>query len=319
MDWSKIKDTRSLVLALREALLRIFGNNFIDEEVKKFKEYSPKGKPGTLAFLRPCPIHRVAKWFMLLESLKERGCSFDLRFSAGIEEFMWLLLFSYSIDLLVKRGILQLTDKQVEGALKDSEKFESLMYEVLVATNYAFNNYEVELPNVLNKGKVDVHAWKGYANVFCECKRLRRRKEYVDIAIEVIEHLLNPDYMLREVHRVLKDDGIFLISTPNLASWVNRLILLLGYQPYNAEVSTEILAGVPWKAYSFTKPSGHIRPFTLRGLRELLEYHGFHIIKVVGVPGVYPKHVLFQLLDKLFAKRPSLAQRLIVLARKSKP
>ena len=96
--------------------------------------------------------------------------------------------------------------------------------------------------------------------------------ESIDIitALEVLEHLLNPDHMIKEAYRVLKKGGYFLVSTPNLASWVNRIVMLLGYQPYNAEVSTEILAGVLWRAYSFIKPSGHIRPFTLRALIELL-------------------------------------------------
>ena len=99
-------------------------------------------------------------------------------------------------------------------------------------------------------------------------------------ALEVIEHLVNPDNMLREAHRILKNHGYLLLTTPNLASWVNRLAMLLGYQPYNCEVSTEIIAGVPWKARTFAKPAGHIRPFTLKALREMLAYHGFEIIHV---------------------------------------
>jgi hypothetical protein len=39
------------------------------------------------------------------------------------------------------------------------------------------------------------------------------------------------------VRRVLREGGYLLITTPNLASWVNRLVMLLGYQPYNCEVS----------------------------------------------------------------------------------
>ena len=126
--------------------------------------------------------------------------------------------------------------------------------------------------------------------------------------------MTNPDNMLREAFRVLKKGGYLLLSTPNLASWVNRIIMLLGYQPYNVEASTEILAGVPWKAYSFSRPAGHIRAYTLRALKELLTYHGFKILKVRGARGVYPKWL--SPLDHLFSKRPSLARRLIILARK---
>ena len=133
-------------------------------------------------------------------------------------------------------------------------------------------------------------------------------------AFEIIEHLVNPDHMLREAFRVLKPNGYFLISTPNLASWPNRIALLLGYQPYNVEVSTEILAGVPWRAYSFTKPSGHIRAYTLRALKEVLLHHGFKIVKIRGAPGVNPRKLAF--LDKLFSKKKTLARRLIVLAAK---
>ena len=46
-------------------------------------------------------------------------------------------------------------------------------------------------------------------------------------------------------------------------------------------------------------------------------YHGFRIVKAKDAPGVYPKHKVFQCLDKLFAMRPSLARRLIMLAFKS--
>jgi SAM-dependent methyltransferase len=120
--------------------------------------------------------------------------------------------------------------------------------------------------------------------------------------------------LLREARRVLRSGGRLVISTPKLASWINRVVLLLGYQPYNAEVSTEIVVGVPWRTRTFSKPSGHIRTFTLRALRELLQYHGFTAAKVRGAPGVEPWELAP--LDKLFSKIPSLARRIVVLARK---
>jgi len=81
IDWPKVQDAKSLILALEKALLEIFGKDFIGGEIRKFRQYSPK-RPEALAYLRPYPIHRDAKWFMLLERLKELGYSFDLRFSA---------------------------------------------------------------------------------------------------------------------------------------------------------------------------------------------------------------------------------------------
>jgi len=141
---------------------------------------------------------------------------------------------------------------------------------------------------------------------------------FFDLAIsfEVIEHLTNPDNMLEEVHRVLRKGGMFLISTPNLASWFNRLALLFGFQPYNVEVSTKIAAGVPYGEGVFEKPSGHIRAFTPKALKRLLEHHGFQTIKIMGAPGVNPRNRFFRQLDKLFSLRAPLARRLIVLAEK---
>jgi SAM-dependent methyltransferase len=56
-------------------------------------------------------------------------------------------------------------------------------------------------------------------------------------AFEVIEHLWNTDNMIIEVRRVLRQGGLFILTTPNLASWVNRLLLLFGYLPFHYECS----------------------------------------------------------------------------------
>ena len=137
------------------------------------------------------------------------------------------------------------------------------------------------------------------------------------VSLEVIEHLANPDNMLSEIHRVLRGGGWLLISTPNLASWANRLSLLLGYQPYNVEVSTEIVAGIPYAKGIFQTPGGHIRAFTLRALKRLLEHHGFRTMKAVGYPGVNPRNGVIRLMDNLLSRRRTLARRLIILAARS--
>jgi len=50
--------------------------------------------------------------------------------------------------------------------------------------------------------------------------------------------------VLENIKKILADQGYFLISMPNLSSWVNRLALLLGYQPRDLEISTKKLYGV---------------------------------------------------------------------------
>lgn len=50
---------------------------------------------------------------------------------------------------------------------------------------------------------------------------------------EVIEHLLDPDHLLDEIFRVLKPNGIAVLTTPNLAVWYNRIVMLFGFQPFH--------------------------------------------------------------------------------------
>ena len=70
---------------------------------------------------------------------------------------------------------------------------------------------------------------------------------YFDLvtAIEVVEHLRTVDNLLMQTFRVLRPGGFFVIATPNLGSWINRLLLLLGYQPMHTESSKRYHVGLP--------------------------------------------------------------------------
>lgn len=58
----------------------------------------------------------------------------------------------------------------------------------------------------------------------------------VIVLAEVIEHLLHPIAALQECHRILKDDGRLILTTPNMASLKNIIsILFLGKLTYSAE------------------------------------------------------------------------------------
>ena len=148
--------------------------------------------------------------------------------------------------------------------------------------------------------------------------------DYFDLvtACEVIEHLVNPDNMLLEVYRVLKTDGYFLLSTPNLASGINRVLILFGFMPYLSEPSLKIKAGLlTRKGHKLTSfPTGHLRLYTLRALKELLAFYDFKIIKVAGSrffesgPSFLDR--ILTSLDGGQSIIPSLASHLIVLAKK---
>ena len=135
---------------------------------------------------------------------------------------------------------------------------------------------------------------------------------YFDMVLagELIEHLFNPDHLLSQVYRVLKKGGYFILTTPNLASWHNRIALLLGYQPHYSEVSTKYNIG-KLMATNKNDVSGHLRLFTLRALRQLLELYNYKIIKILG-------YATDMFIDKhIFSHMSSLATGLIIISQKN--
>lgn len=134
--------------------------------------------------------------------------------------------------------------------------------------------------------------------------------------IEVVEHLYNADNLFQETFRVLKPRGFMLIATPNLASWVNRLLLLFGYLPMHYEVSSKI----PVEKRPFQKTFGvygHLRLFTEKTLCTCLRHYGFIIKRVIGESFPYVKRFLLtKILDKILSCKASLASDLIILAQK---
>lgn len=135
---------------------------------------------------------------------------------------------------------------------------------------------------------------------------------------ELIEHLYDPDFLLSEVKRVLKQGGLFVITTPNLASWFNRLVLLFGFQPYLSEVSLRYNVGKFRSNVPKTEVSGHIRSFTLKSLLELLEIHGFVAVRCYGLHTRFKEMpYIVEIFDKILSKWPSLSQDTIVCCKKN--
>jgi SAM-dependent methyltransferase len=134
----------------------------------------------------------------------------------------------------------------------------------------------------------------------------------IDVVImsELIEHLVDPDSTLDEVWRVLRPGGTLLLSTPNLAAWYNRVLLLFGVQPLFTEVSLRGIYGRPG-----TEVVGHLRVFTHRALREFLHALGFVDIEIRGAP-YHDVPDPFKPLDRLLCRVPSLASNLLATTRK---
>ncbi len=139
---------------------------------------------------------------------------------------------------------------------------------------------------------------------------------------EVIEHLFNPDHLLRETYRVLKPGGSCIITTPNLAGWPNRLALMLGYQPFATSVSPEHEGTGKLIIKGDEGQWGHIRVFTTRALKELVRMYQFKIKRIAGCPITTSTsssqilHSCIKVVDNIMAIFPSLSSRIIMVVEK---
>lgn len=145
----------------------------------------------------------------------------------------------------------------------------------------------------------------------------------------IIEHLFNVDHFLDETFRVLKPNGIFTLDTPNLASIYNRIALLLGYLPFDMQVSLRYPVGHLYeniyksKEGSYVRGSDHIRLFTLKSLVMLLEKHKFSILSIYGSSDLISINSplissLIKFIDALLVKIPSLSRVTMIVCGKKK-
>ena len=105
------------------------------------------------------------------------------------------------------------------------------------------------------------------------------------LILDVIEHLLRPEKFLSELKKKITSNSKvkILISTPNIAFIVIRLMLLIGFFNYGKR-------GILDKT--------HTRLFTFSSFKHLLEQHGFFITKSYGMPAPFPLAIGNNLISK---------------------
>jgi len=139
----------------------------------------------------------------------------------------------------------------------------------------------------------------------------------VILLFDVIEHLHDPERILKEIYRVSRRGALLAISTPNVANLRNRINVIFGrsiYSPLNEWLSESqrINDG------NFRRFIGHIREYTMEEVEFMMKKYGF---KEVLLKKWYASHLqhgsvmysLYQLFEKLY---PKFAYHMLIISRR---
>jgi len=99
---------------------------------------------------------------------------------------------------------------------------------------------------------------------------------------DILEHTTDPGFLLRYFRSFLKDEGFAITSIPNVANWTVRIKLLSGKFDYDGGILDP----------------GHLKFFTYRTAKRLLEDNGYKVIAVVNNNQTW----LFRFLGRYFKR-----------------
>ncbi len=102
---------------------------------------------------------------------------------------------------------------------------------------------------------------------------------------DILEHVTKPQELLGCFSAFLKNDGFIIASIPNIANWMIRMKLLFG----NFDYSGDIL------------DIGHLKFFTYKSAKSLLEDSGYKVISVINNNQTWLLRFLGRHYKKLFA------------------
>ena len=97
----------------------------------------------------------------------------------------------------------------------------------------------------------------------------------VAVCLEVLEHLVDPAIVTREIARVLKPGGRALLSVPNSAFWTTRVELMFTGH-FNPRGSPVTQRAFPWR-------DPHLRFFNFSSMKAMLAESGLRTVKNGGL------------------------------------
>ncbi|MCM8815549.1 MAG: class I SAM-dependent methyltransferase [Candidatus Omnitrophica bacterium] len=127
---------------------------------------------------------------------------------------------------------------------------------------------------------------------------------------DVIAHLYNPQNYLKEIHRILKQEGLLIIKTPNHPAFVFRFASILRFTR-----KSKSLLHIPVQVFHFTPES--IRKFLL-----MSGYNVLFLIRVNDIPAFLLSFSLKSLcffFEQLFLRLIGGSDSIVVIASKKFP
>jgi len=103
------------------------------------------------------------------------------------------------------------------------------------------------------------------------------------LALDIIEHLYKPEKFISEIHRILKSEGQLLISTNNGCHLGNLKFIgrILSYMEAKTNIGKRLAKIQSYESKTMGRigdSSHHVKVFSFRELRNLLQDNGFKVL-----------------------------------------
>lgn len=121
-----------------------------------------------------------------------------------------------------------------------------------------------EYPLFENSVRGDVVKIRGCKQIDCNKDMPFESRSFDTItALELMQYLYDPENFLKECHRILKENGLLIVSVPNVFFWRNRLKFLFGDEEW----------------FNFPR-HGLLQNYTPKFFKSLAEKHHFKTVLI---------------------------------------